>query len=104
MMDKLREIISLKETRYSSPPSLPYGVYHDNIETSVFSSNEVCIKKHNINLDIYMKNIDKNLLKQVEDILKRENIDFNRDEIEWLTNEKLYVAYYDFFYFEKGEI
>lgn len=102
MIEELGKIIKIREARHSTTPIGPYAVYNCEISNLIY--DEVYITKNDVELDVYMNVIDKNLLEEIESVFKNRNISYEKQPIEWLSSEKSYLVSYDFLFYEKGEI
>ncbi len=89
-----------KESRFLTPPSTTYAVYHDACERRG-GDNINLITDHDITIELYEPAPDPAAEKAIENQLDAKGIEFSKQPRYWMQEEQLYQVIYDFGYTKK---
>lgn len=94
--------MNVAETSFKISPNLPYIVFLSD-EDSKGADDKICIIERDITVELYSDVIKREKEKLLEDLFKKEKINFRKSRI-WIDSEKIYQTTYDFSLYEKMEV
>lgn len=94
--------LPVANTTFKKAVSLPFIVFLEEDNTSG-ADELICIHDRSITVEFYSSNIDKNIEKLVENLLKEKCIKYIKNRT-WVDEDKFFMTTYDFNLHEKGEI
>lgn len=91
---------TFKETRFLRPPKSTYCIYMDSYERRGADSLNL-IKDHSYTIELYSYTADAEAEKNIENILDKYGIQYEKHERFWIDSEQLYQVIYNFNFIEK---
>lgn len=91
--------MSVAETCFLKPPSLPYIIFIEEIEFRG-SDHKNCIANRDISVELYSTKINKEKENLIEKLLNDKSIEYRKNRT-WINSEELFQTVYDFYLIEK---
>lgn len=91
---------TFKETRFLSPPKTTYALYMDSF-TGRGPDGLNLIKDHTSTIELYSNKADPTAEANIEKMLDKYGIEYDKSERYWLESEQLYQVVYTFNFIEK---
>lgn len=92
--------IKNRECRFVNPPRSSYAVWFDSFRSRGADKLNL-IKEHDITVELYEYQPDRETEKLIEDYLDKLGIEYEKQDRYWIENEQIYQVIYEFSHIEK---